>query len=402
MPYNKLNLQITEKKHWYKDHPEEGYIKRLNVINGCIVNTWIETDHEIILNSVDDDLLLKVLQETGLEMKPFHVVMDLMHVREVTSNYKHSIANLLYNWKPDLRTVGLYNVYQPIRIVVESLAAVVPQSLLFIIADTYEQIVEKVTSGRRDFNLLDNGSEENLMRQRFLESVAKLTWLGMLEEPVPVPPIDNKYYPYFRAVDEIRCDLMSKETDKKKEIRALKKEFKDRIGHMNLKMNAQMELNKKTTQNQEKEIWELKTIIASLESELSRISGVFREKTATLQKLSDHIVNLEVEARTKKKMLNLCQNLIETEIIEKNLQHDLTEPESAFLNALHSNHPNLTQRELKICILVRQNHDTEEIGRSFGITKRGMESIRYRLHKKLGLEKHQSIKAYLSRLSLPV
>jgi len=37
--------------------------------------------------------------------------------------------------------------------------------------------------------------------------------------------------------------------------------------------------------------------------------------------------------------------------------------------------------------------------RSIGITKRGMESIRYRMHKKIGLTKHQSIKNYLNELS---
>ena len=44
--------------------------------------------------------------------------------------------------------------------------------------------------------------------------------------------------------------------------------------------------------------------------------------------------------------------------------------------------------------------DTIEIARSVGISTRGMESIRYRMHKKLGLGKHQSIKTYLSELSM--
>jgi DNA-binding CsgD family transcriptional regulator len=392
-------LQVTEKNHWRKNHPEEGCIKLINVINGNIIHYWFESDQDVILNSVDNDLLETVLNETGLGLRPFHVIMDMAGVSEVTCNYKHSIANLLYNWKPPLRNVGLFNVCRPIRILVESLASVVPQQMHFIIADSYEEILEKVLSGRSDFHILESKSEEEQMKYRFLESVAKLTWLNMLEEPIPVPPLDNKYYPYFRAVDEIRSDLLSKETDKKKEIMAIKKEFENRISHMNMKMNAQTELNKKTTQNQEREIWELKAIIAVHESELSRISRYFTEKMTTLRKLFEHIQNIEIETRQKNKMLTLCQSLLETEAIEKNLGHDLSEPESTFLAALKNKHPDLNQRELKISMLVRQNFDTGEIGRTLGITKRGMESIRYRLHKKLGLGKHQSIKAYLSSIS---
>jgi len=46
------------------------------------------------------------------------------------------------------------------------------------------------------------------------------------------------------------------------------------------------------------------------------------------------------------------------------------------------------------------NYDTCDIARSVGISTRGMESIRYRMHKKLGLGKHQSIKTYLSELAV--
>ncbi|NTW11629.1 MAG: transcriptional regulator, partial [Chlorobiaceae bacterium] len=368
-----MRLQITDKNHWHKNHPEDGYIKRLNVINGSIVHSWIESDHDITLNSIDDDLLLQILNETGLGLRPFHVVMDLAHVREVTSSYKHSIANLLYNWKPPLRTVGLYNVCIPIRILVESLASVVPQNVQFIIADTYEEIVEKVLSGRNDLHVLEGKSDEDQIKHRFLESVAKLTWLNMLDEPVPVPPFDNKYYPYFRAIDEIRSDLVSRETEKKMQMLEIKKEFENRIGHLNIKMNAQTELNKKTTQNQEKQIWELKAIIASHETELSRVAGSLNEKMTALRKLLEHIQHIEIDSRQKKKMQNLCQKHLETEAIEKNLQNDLPVPESSFLNVLQNRHPGLTQRELKICLLVRQNYDTDEISRSLEITKRGME-----------------------------
>jgi len=52
--------------------------------------------------------------------------------------------------------------------------------------------------------------------------------------------------------------------------------------------------------------------------------------------------------------------------------------------------------------MVKLNYDTREIARSIGISTRGMESIRYRMHRKLGLDKHKSIKTYLSELASEV
>ena len=92
--------------------------------------------------------------------------------------------------------------------------------------------------------------------------------------------------------------------------------------------------------------------------------------------------------------------MIETEAIEKKINTDLTASDSAFLSKLQRKHPNLNQRDLRICLLIKLNYDTKQIARSIGISTRGLESIRYRMHKKMGLSKHQSIKNYLTKLAL--
>jgi DNA-binding CsgD family transcriptional regulator len=67
---------------------------------------------------------------------------------------------------------------------------------------------------------------------------------------------------------------------------------------------------------------------------------------------------------------------------------------------LEKKHPNLNIREMKICLLVKLNYDTREIARTVGISTRGMESLRYRMHQKLGLGRHESIKSYLTELAV--
>ncbi|NHQ60022.1 hypothetical protein G9409_05375 [Chlorobium sp. BLA1] len=161
-------------------------------------------------------------------------------------------------------------------------------------------------------------------------------------------------------------------------------------------MTTHAELNKKSTLEFEKEIAELKTRIATQDMELTRVSTAIAEKTTALRNLLDQIYALEIDTNIKREMTDSCLSLIETETIEKRLNIELTESDSFFLSRLQKKHPNLNQRELRISLLVKLNYDTREIARSVGITTRGMESIRYRMHKKLSLGKHQSIKTYLS------
>lgn len=165
-------------------------------------------------------------------------------------------------------------------------------------------------------------------------------------------------------------------------------------------MNTKEETKTKSTQDLEKEIAALKTRIASQDMELTRVSTAIAEKTTALRNLLDQIHALEIDSTVKRLMTDSCLSLIETETIEKRLNIELTESDSYFLSKLQKKHANLNQRELRISLLVKLNYDTREIGRSIGISTRGMESIRYRMHKKLGLGKHQSIKTYLSDLAV--
>ncbi|MEI6847271.1 MAG: hypothetical protein WCK32_04415 [Chlorobiaceae bacterium] len=165
-------------------------------------------------------------------------------------------------------------------------------------------------------------------------------------------------------------------------------------------MNTQAEPNEKCCIELENEIGALKTRIATQDMELARISTAIAEKTSALRNLLDQIYALDIDPNVKRAMTDACLSLIETETIEKRLNIELTESDSIFLSKLQKKHPNLNQRELKISLLVKLNYDTREIARSVGITTRGMESIRYRMHKKLSLGKHQSIKTYLSELAV--
>jgi len=161
-------------------------------------------------------------------------------------------------------------------------------------------------------------------------------------------------------------------------------------------MNTQAELNKQSILELEKEKAELQSIISKQDIELARVSNAIAEKCTALRDLLDQIYALEIDRALKRSMTGTCLSLIETEAIEKRLNMALTESDSLFLSRLQKKHQNLNQRELQICLLIKLDYDINEIARFVHLSARGMESLRFKMHKKLGLGKHQSIKAYFS------
>lgn len=66
-----------------------------------------------------------------------------------------------------------------------------------------------------------------------------------------------------------------------------------------------------------------------------------------------------------------------------------------FFRNLRSRYPELTPLDLKFCAMLRLNLNTKEIARHTNLTIRGVEGARYRLRKKLGIGKDQSLTEFL-------
>lgn len=394
-------LKITEKSHWINYHPEAGYKKHARLLDNDIVHTWIDTEKDVVLDFLDIELLQTVLSEAGLIDKQFHIIFDLNHVTDISYRYKLGITKLLFHWEPYLGSICFYNICPSMLTVVRSFAYIAPEKICVLQSFSYKDALQNIMSFKAGDNFADKSSIVNTLdssdpKKQFLSAVTKISWLNMLDVQIPLPVPTSIYFDFFQALETLRLDLMAKDFEKENEIKLLKQDCENRITQMNIKMNAQSEVSKKTLQDLKKEVAELKTTVATQDMELTRISTAIAEKTGKLRKLLDQITALDIEPSLKYSMTNSCLSLIETQTIEKRLDVELTESDSVFLSKLQKKHPNLNQREMRIALFVKLNHDTKDIATSLGISTRGMESIRYRMHKKLGLGKHQSIKTYLS------
>ncbi len=372
------------------------------MIDENIVHTWIdvETKSDIILDFMDVELLQVVLTESDLLSRQFHILFDLAHISDITFNYKRAITNLFFNWSPILGVIGFYNIPESMRIIVETFAAVAPQNICVILDKTYDKSIENIIAFKAGKLAAKESEAENNnlqgLNKKFLEAVARISWLNMLDQRITMPPDGHQYYPFFKAIDCLRSDLIEKEQEKENEVQLLKQDFEHRITQLIIKMNAQAEVNNKSARERENEIADLTIRIKTQEMELARVSTVIADKKKGVRNLLDKISSVDIDPGVKRALTNSCLSLIEKEVIEKQLNRETTESDSIFLSKLQKKFPTLSQRELRISLLVKLSYDTTEIAHSIGLSTRGMESIRYRIHKKLGLGKHQSIKTFLS------
>ena len=378
----------------------------MSVIDDNIVHTWIDVERksDIILDFMDVELLQVVLTESDLLSRQFHILFDLAHISDITFNYKRAITNLFFNWSPILGVIGFYNIPESMRIIVETFAAVAPQNICVIMDKTYEKSIENIRAFKAGKLAAREPEAENnnlqALNRKFLESVARISWLNMLDQSITMPPDGHPYYSFFKAIDSLRSDLIEKEREQENEVQLLKKDFEHRITQLVIKMNAQAEVNNKSAGEREKEIADLTKRIKTQEMELARVSTVIADKKRGVRNLLEKISSVDIDPGVKRALTNSCLSLIEKEVIEKQLNRETTESDSIFLSKLQKKFPNLNQRELRISLLVKLNYGTTEIASSIGLSTRGMESIRYRIHKKLGLGKHQSIKTFLSELDI--
>ena len=397
------HLPVTSKHNWKSVPAGADYVKRLEVIGDNIFHHFVESDHPITLTSMSIDLVHKVLEESGIKESPLYLLWNMENISNISFQYKQGINDIIYRSGLDFSVIVFYNIDESCYTIIETFAAMAPNTMTVLLREDYEDamttLLEYRSGKAAEMDAEEEVDEETSMKNEFLATIARISWLNMLNQKIFLPTEDSPFYPYFKAIDHMQEDLRARDAMHEKEMQHLKVENDQKLSQKIIQLNAQVELGKKEIQRFEQEKAALKSRIAAQEMELTRISTAVGEKASTLHQICDQIKGLDIEQSNKQKILEQCHTMIETELTEKRLKTELTVGDSEFLSKLQKRHPNLNQRELRVSLMVKLNYDTREIARSIGISTRGMESIRYRMHRKLNLDKHKSIKTYLSELA---
>jgi DNA-binding CsgD family transcriptional regulator len=181
--------------------------------------------------------------------------------------------------------------------------------------------------------------------------------------------------------------------NKMKYIQKLKlqeEELKHQKEILEMELKAENELN---SQEYEKHILELE-----LQSKSSEVAG----KSLSIAKQSEMIENIQnildtesdfnkLKSEIKKAIKINAVNKHEWEIFETNLNQIHNE----FIVALSKKYPNLTPKDIKLCVYLKMNLSSKEIAPMMNISFRGVELHRYRLRKKLNLTQEENLSKFL-------
>ena len=99
-----------------------------------------------------------------------------------------------------------------------------------------------------------------------------------------------------------------------------------------------------------------------------------------------------------KQVLHIVEDNINSEGDWEHFQEIFNQTDRDFLNRLKSLHPDLTPNDIKLCIYLRLNLSSKEIAPLLNISTQSIEIKRYRLRKKMRLDRNQNLTDYILKL----
>lgn len=168
-----------------------------------------------------------------------------------------------------------------------------------------------------------------------------------------------------------------------------------------MKLIQQEELARK-----QKELQELRE--EQIKGELRHVNNLLAASTMNLVVKNEFIENIKEEIKqvrvsrnaegTQKALESIVKEIDTTLKLQddwKQFEHHFDRVHGDFLSRLTNEFSDLTPGEQKLCAFLRLNMDTKEIANLMSISLRGVEVSRYRLRKKLGLNKHQNLTKFI-------
>jgi DNA-binding CsgD family transcriptional regulator len=398
-------LAVTEKDHWSFEHRQGNYTRKYSLIGTAILHVQEIADHDIAPEQLYADDFKSLASEENLTGKPLYLLMDFAHVGDLNFSYKKEFIALLSDPDSNIRLITAYNIRPSVRLQIEMLQALASDNRPMILTESYADALTAIsefcegnhsdTSQKPDPQI----SPEPALRKAFLAGTGAMLLLSQFDQETVMPPENSTSYFYFQVLNLLQKDMKALENEHQQIVERIEQEFRTLLASKNNLLDSQIELNKKNEQilKDEQSSWQSR--IAAQELETTRISTANAEKTSALREICEIIETLDLDPAIREKISGRCNHLFEASSTANLVNTDLTETDSVFISRLQKRHPNLNQRELRISLLIKLDYHSRDIARTLGLSTRGIESIRYRLHKKVGLDRHRSLKTYLSDLA---
>lgn len=199
---------------------------------------------------------------------------------------------------------------------------------------------------------------------------------------------------YLYRWDDIRVKRREKQAvvEKDKELHEMEREYEEEKARQERQI---MQLEK------EKLEYDLK----HKSQEMANLMINFVRKNEMLTEIKSEIMKVAAAlkgegSREGRQQLLLINNKIDSNIqsdeVLKRIEDQFDLIHNNFMKRLHARHPDLSNNERMMCAYLKMNLSTKEIAPLLNISVRGVETIRYRLRKKFGLEREDNMIDYLT------
>jgi DNA-binding CsgD family transcriptional regulator/cbb3-type cytochrome oxidase subunit 3 len=244
-------------------------------------------------------------------------------------------------------------------------------------------ILNNLSSGKNSIEVYFTNGYEYVKTGEFSFTVLKPWYLSFWMIILYIAFIGGILFLYYRW-NKVRYQ---------EKIKLKEEELKHHRQIMELEMEAE---NKLKLQDYEKHILEMQ-----VQSKASEVAG----KSLSIAKQSEMIESIQrileeeknintVKTKIKKAIKSNAINQREWENFEKNLIQSHEE----FVQKLTNTYPELTSKDIKLCIYLRMNLSSKEIAPLMNISYRGVELHRYRLRKKIQLNSEESLSRFMINL----
>ena len=120
-------------------------------------------------------------------------------------------------------------------------------------------------------------------------------------------------------------------------------------------------------------------------------------KNTLLNQIKDKL-SKEYELQNNSSVIKLINNSINTQEEWKFFEEAFNHADKDFFKKLKELHPELTPNDLRLCVYLRLNLSSKEIAPLLNISPRSVEIKRYRLRKKIGLDRETNLNDYFIQL----
>jgi hypothetical protein len=135
--------------------------------------------------------------------------------------------------------------------------------------------------------------------------------------------------------------------------------------------------------------------------ELANASMNLVARDSALVKVKDELQKLYKKTGNNhdvKKTLLLLKDVEQNSLNWEQFASHFNEVNNDFLKKLKSQHPSVSNTDIKVCTYLKLNLSTKEIAQLMNISVRGVEISRYRLRKKLQIPGGQTLNDFLNKI----